>query len=97
MSDIVAAIAAGVGQLTGAAGQLLGGMTAGTAECGARPLFAKNRSEWNACVARNTSIREQNAAAMGNRTTETPQTNPLLIVGGVVVVIVVLVLIFRKK
>lgn len=95
--SVAVAISAAVGQVSGAAGQVLGSMSAGTAECGARPLLAKNRAEWNACVARNTAIREQNAAAMGNRTTEATQTNPLLIIGVAVVVIVVLVMIFRKK
>jgi hypothetical protein len=94
--SLATTITAAVGQLSGAAGQVLGGMSAGTAECGARPILAKNRDEWNACVARNTTIREQNAAAMDNRSAET-QTNPLLIIGVVVVVIVVLVMIFRKK
>jgi hypothetical protein len=98
MSDKIAAIAAGVGQLTGAAGQLLGGMTAGTQECGARPLLAKNRGEWNACVARNTAIREQATMnQMNNRTSEQAATNPLVIVGIVAVVVVVLILIFKKK
>jgi hypothetical protein len=98
MSDKIASIAAGVGQLTGAAGQLLGGLTAGTQECGARPLLAKNRDEWNACVARNTAIREQATLnQMNNRTTEQPGTNPLVIVAVVAVVIVVLILIFKKR
>lgn len=95
--SLATTITAAVGQLSGAAGQVLGGMSAGTAECGARPVLAKNRDEWNACVSRNTTIREQNAASMGNRTADAAQTNPLLIVGIVVVVIVVLVMIFRKK
>jgi hypothetical protein len=93
--SLAATITAAVGQLSGAAGQVLGGMSAGTAECGARPVLAKNRDEWNACVARNTAIREQ--ATMNNRTTEQPATNPLVIVAVVAVVVVVLILLFRKK
>jgi hypothetical protein len=96
--SLAATITAAVGQLSGAAGQVLGGMSAGTAECGARPVLAKNRDEWNACVARNTAIREQATMnQMNNRTTEQPATNPLVIVAVVAVVVVVLILLFRKK
>lgn len=96
--SLATTITAAVGQLSGAAGQVLGSISAGTPECGARPALAKNRDAWQACVDRNTAIREQEAMnQMNNRTTETTQTNPLLIIGVVVVVIVVLVMIFRKK
>ena len=94
--SLAAAITSAVSQVTGAAGQVLGSMSAGTAECGARPVLAKNRDEWNACVSRNTSIREQ-AVQMENRTAEQPGTNPLVIVAVVAVVIVVLILIFKKR
>ena len=57
--SLAASITAAVGQLTGAAGTVIGGMSAGTAECGARPILKKNRVNWDACVARTQSIQQQ--------------------------------------
>lgn len=95
------AIVAGVGQLTGAAGQIIGGLTAGTAECGARPLLAKNREKWDECVAKSVSIREQQTAMLRNaQSTNEPEkksTNKFYIVAGVVVVIVLILVLIKKK
>jgi hypothetical protein len=99
MAGIGAAIISGVGGVFGAAGDVIGGITAGTQDCGARPLLRKNREAYDECVKSNTEIRllqAQTQADFQKNVQPPTQPNPKLLLGIAIAVIILIIILKRN-
>ncbi len=82
-----------IGNIIGGGANVFAGLTQGTAECGARPLFVgKQRNKYNDCIRQAQQTEKQKAQAKA-----ATMKRIALVIGVIVVVAIITVLIIKRK